>query len=101
MAEDGGGRGDTRWRIGLWGGAAALWLAPLVAMRFTREVSWTVFDFAVFGLMLVVACGAIELAVRLVRKPLWRVGALVAIVVVFLLVWAQGAVGLFDRLPIA
>jgi len=94
-------RWSGRWRVVLWGGAAMLFLLPLLAMQFTREVTWTGFDFEAFGLMLAVACGAFELAVRLLRKPLWRVGAGVAILVVFLLVWAQGAVGLFDRLPIA
>jgi len=93
--------GAKRWRIALWGGAATLFLLPLLAMQFTRDVIWTGFDFAAFGLMLAVACGAFELAVRLSRKPLWRVSAGVAILVVFLLVWAQGAVGLFHRLPIA
>ena len=89
------------WRIMVWGGAALLLLAPLVAMQFTAEVAWTGFDFAVMGVTLAMACVAFELAVRLLRNPLWRGSAILAIIVVFLLVWAQGAVGLFDKLPIA
>ena len=42
-------------RLLAWGAAAALLLLPLVAMQFTEEVNWTVFDFLVFGSMLAVA----------------------------------------------
>lgn len=88
-------RGGNRWRIAGWGAAAALLLAPLVAMQFTEEVNWTPFDFAVFGTMLALAGGALELVVRLTRRQAVRVVAGTAIAVAFLLAWAHGAVGLF------
>lgn len=94
----GGGR---RWRVLFWGGAGLLLLVPLIAMQFTTEVAWTGYDFAVMGVMLVVAGVAVELAMRLLRRPSLRIAAILAVIAVFLLVWAQGAVGLFDHLPIA
>lgn len=88
-------RGGNGWRIAGWGAAAALLLTPLVAMQFTEEVNWTAFDFAVFGTMLALAGGALELVVRLTRRQAVRVVAGTAIAVAFLLAWAHGAVGLF------
>ncbi len=82
------------WRLLMWGGAAALLLLPLIAMQFTGEVNWTPFDFAVFGILLALACGACELAVRMSRgNRLYRVGAFLAVATGFLLVWANLAVG--------
>ena len=79
----------------MWGGAAVLLLAPAVAMRFTREVAWGPADFAIFAAMLVAACGAYELAVKVTGRPAYRVAAGVAIAAGFLLMWAQLAVGVF------
>jgi hypothetical protein len=81
------------WRIALWGGAAALLLAPLVAMRVTDEVVWTGSDFALVAAMLGVAGGAFELAVRMRGDWAYRTGAGLAIVTAFLLVWVNIAVG--------
>lgn len=88
-------RGRGRWRIAMWGAAAVLLLLPLVAMQFTSEVAWDPADFAIFGVMLAVACGAFELAVRLTRQPAYRVLAGLALAGGFVLLWAQLAVGVF------
>ena len=87
--------GTHRWRVAGWSAAAALLLAPLVAMRFTEEVNWTPFDFAVFGALLAVAGGAFELVVRVTRRQAARAVAGAAIAIAFLLAWAHGAVGIF------
>ena len=93
----GAGRAGSRWRAIVWTGAVLLLLAPAVAMRFTDEVKWTGFDFAVFGAMLVVALGALELGLRIARTTAARTVVVVAVLVGFLLAWAQGAVGIFGR----
>ena len=46
--------------------AAGLLMVPLVAMRFTSEVNWSVFDFIVAGVLLFGTGLAIELALRIV-----------------------------------
>jgi hypothetical protein len=79
----------------MWGGAAALLALPALAMRFTTEVDWGPEDFLVFGIMLLVACIACELAVRLFARRMGRCMAIAAIGIAFLLVWADLAVGIF------
>ena len=81
-------------RIAAWGFAAALWLTPLVAMQFTREVNWTASDFVVFGVMLLLALGAYEVGTRLSSNRSYRAAVGVAAVGGFLLVWSNLAVGI-------
>ncbi len=81
------------WRAVLWGAAALLLCLPWVAMQFTSSVRWGLADFAVFGGMLVIACGAFEAAVRLTANRGYRWMAGVAIAMAFLLVWVELAVG--------
>lgn len=92
-----GGGGDAKgapWRRLGWGLAAALLLAPLVAMQFTDEVNWDAADFLVFGAMLAVAGGGFELATRASAHRAYRAAAGVALVAAFLMFWANAAVGI-------
>jgi hypothetical protein len=82
------------WRRAAWAGAFGLWLLPLVAMQFTAEVDWSPGDFLVFGAMLLAAGGALELLLRANRSASYRLGAAVAVLTGFLLVWANLAVGI-------
>jgi len=84
-----------RWRGMLWGGAALLLALPFVAMRVTDSVDWDAADFVIFGGMLAVACLAVEAVMRLVRTPKWRAVAGLAVLGVFLGLWAELAVGIF------
>jgi hypothetical protein len=90
----GNGKRGRSWRLLVWGGAAALLLLPLVAMQFTDEVDWTSLDFTVFGTMLVLAGGAVELALRLRGDFAYRAAAALAVATAFLLTWANLAVGI-------
>lgn len=83
-------------RSAVWGTAAFL-LLPLVAMQFTREVNWTLFDFLAIGAMLLAACGSYEFAVRLSANTAYRAGFGVAVVAAFLLVWITLAVGIIGN----
>lgn len=80
----------------LWGSAALVLLLPMIAMGFTREVDWSAGDFVVFGTMLAGLCVAIELSVRLLRSRSAAALAIAAAVLVFLLIWAELAVGILD-----
>lgn len=86
----------SRWRLWLWGLAALLLALPWLAMQFSAEVAWDGADFLAFGAMLVLACGACELCMRLTTRRRWRVVAAAAIAATFLLVWVELAVGIFD-----
>jgi hypothetical protein len=82
------------WRAIGWGGAAALLALPFVAMQFTRDVVWTSSDFVVFGVMLLMVGIPLELAVRASRDWSYRAGALLALLGMFLTIWANLAVGI-------
>lgn len=96
VAETGNGRsgGIGPWRIIGWGGAAALLLTPLVAMQFTNEVDWSLSDFVVMGAMMLAVGIPLELAARSSASIAYRLGAAVALITGFLLVWVNLAVGI-------
>lgn len=87
------GRG-TRWRVGIWTGAAILLLVPLVAMQFTDQVAWDVADFVLFGALLLGSGLAIELVIRMTPDIAYRSAVGIAIASAFLLIWVNGAVGI-------
>lgn len=72
-----------------------LLLIPLVAMQFSAEVQWGLLDFVVAGFLLLTAGLAVELVLRKVTQRRHRVLLCLAIMSVFLLVWAELAVGIF------
>ena len=78
----------------------SLLLIPLIAMQFTEEVNWSLFDFFVAGLLLVGAGLLIEYVSRRVSGAIKRKLVIAGIVVLFVLVWAEMAVGIFGS-PIA
>lgn len=88
------GRLINPWRMLGWGGAVALLLAPLVAMRFTSEVNWTASDFIFAGILFALIGGAFELAVWASRNRSYRAGAALALLGAFLTIWANLAVGI-------
>jgi hypothetical protein len=73
----------------------ALLLIPLVAMQFTDEVDWDLIDFIVMGTMLFIAGILIDLVIRKMGK--YRVIVTIVIIVAFLWLWAELAVGLFTN----
>lgn len=82
------------WRIVGWGLAVLLLLLPLLAMQFTDEVNWNVFDFA-FAATLIFSIGiAFEFAIRKSNDVLYRAAAGVALAATFLLVWISASVGI-------
>lgn len=83
------------WRVILWGTLALALLTPALAMQVTPEVDWSVFDFAVMGALLAMLGLGIELAMRLLRDWRARVAATLAVLLVFLAVWVELAVGVF------
>ncbi len=74
---------------------ALLLLIPLIAMQFTDEVDWSVFDFVVMGILLLGTGFMCELVMRKVKKPGLRIITCGAFLVVLFLIWAELAVGIF------
>jgi len=75
--------------------AAALLSVPLIAMQFTKEVDWSVPDFAIMGVLLFGTGLLCELVLRKVRKAGTRILICGAILLAFFLIWAELAVGIF------
>jgi len=69
-------------------------LVPLVAMQFTHEVNWTGLDFAVAAALLITTGLIFEIGVRNIRNGRARLACAAVLLGLFLLVWAQLAVGI-------
>ena len=78
--------------------AALLLLIPLIAMQFTNEVNWTLFDFIVAGILLFGAGLLCELVMRKVNKTGYRIVLCLVILAALFLIWAELAVGIFGTL---
>ena len=73
---------------------AIILLLPLVAMQFTDEVDWNLFDFAVAGALLLGTGLAYELVAKTMNGNAYRVAVGVALATALILVWMNLAVGL-------
>lgn len=74
---------------------ALLLFIPLIAMQFTDEVNWTLFDFIVAGVLLLGTGLMCELVIWRITKISLRITVCVSLLAIFLLIWAELAVGIF------
>src|SRR5688572_6130983 len=81
--------------IGIVLTVALLLFIPLIAMQFTDEVSWSLFDFVVAGALLLCTGLMCELAIRKVHKLKHRIAVCGVLLVTLLIIWAELAVGIF------
>jgi len=70
-------------------------LVPLIAMQFTDEVNWSLSDFVVAALLLFGFAFLIRFVLERVRKKGLKIILLVLVLFIFVLIWAELAVGLF------
>lgn len=96
-AENGGEQLARRLRIVVWGLAALILVLPLVAMQFSDEVNWGVFDFALAAALVIGAGAGYELIVRVTDDNVYRAAAGVALGTAFVLVWISAGVGIIGR----
>lgn len=73
---------------------------PFIAMRFTGEVNWNLFDFLVAGALLLGTDLAIEFVLRKVKSFRNRLVICAAILLALFIIWAELAVGLIGT-PLA
>lgn len=67
----------------------------MIAMQFTDEVNWGVFDFLVMGTLLLIVGFVEDFLYRKIKNVKHRRYALLTLAIVFLLTWAELAVGIF------
>ncbi len=77
------------------GGSLSILLIPLIAMQFTNEVQWSVFDFIVAGVLLSGTGVTLELLLRKFRTFKTRFIAGAILFIIFFLIWVELAVGIF------
>lgn len=70
-------------------------LIPLIAMQLSTEVNWSLLDFLVMGALLLGVGLMFEVVLRKVPKKNNRIALIAVILIVFLLIWAELAVGIF------
>ncbi len=68
---------------------------PLIAMQFTDEVDWKLFDFIIMGVLLLGTGLLCELVLRKVRKTDHRIMIIAVILLALLIIWVELAVGIF------
>lgn len=84
----------NRGLIGILATIIGLLLIPLIAMQFTKEVSWGIFDFIVMGGLLLSTVLLLKLILIKVKTIKNRLIICGVGVLVFLLVWVELAVGI-------
>jgi hypothetical protein len=84
------------WRVVVWGGAALLLCLPAIAMAFfpAAGVNWSGSDFVVMGVMLFIACAAVEVGAHVADDFPYLGGVVCAVGAGFVTVWANLAVGM-------
>ncbi|MCR8666470.1 hypothetical protein NO995_02170 [Aestuariibaculum sp. M13] len=74
---------------------SVLLVIPFIAMQFSNEVNWSLFDFIVMGGLLLTVGLFLELILRTFRRPSVKIVLIVILFLLFLLTWAELAVGIF------
>jgi len=72
-----------------------LLLIPLIGMTITDEINWSPFDFFTMGSLLILLGFGINLVISRVKNLKYRVLYIGVILIIFMLIWAELAVGLF------
>lgn len=86
----------TLWRAILWGGLGLLLALPALAMSLGAEgVDWSASDFVIMGGLLAAVGLAIEASMRFLHRWDARLAAIAGVLLVFLAIWAELAVGVF------
>src|SRR5690606_36216539 len=81
----------------IFGTAATLLTAPLIAMQFTSEVQWDIYDFLIMGVLLFAVATAVDLIWKKVRASRKRFLYIALVLMLLLMIWAELAVGVFGN----
>ena len=73
-----------------------LLLLPLIGMFVSNEVNWSFFDFIVMGILILSFSFGIKQVLKTTKNTKYRILIIGLILILFLLIWAELAVGIFD-----
>lgn len=68
---------------------------PLVAMQFSHDVNWTVFDFLIAGILLFITGLTFEFIFKKIKKKKIRIVLFAVVTTLLFLIWIELAVGVF------
>ena len=74
-----------------------LLLLPLIGMFFSNEINWSFFDFIIMSILILSMSFGIKQVLKATKNIKYRILLIGIILIVFLLVWAELAVGIFWR----
>ena len=73
-----------------------LLLLPLIGMFVSNEVNWSFLDFIVMGILIISLSFGIKQVLKTTKNIKYRILIIGLILILFLLIWAELAVGIFD-----
>jgi hypothetical protein len=73
-----------------------LLMLPLVAMQFTDEVNWSIFDFVAMGTFLLSLSIVSELILKFAKNTPAKLLLIGIAILFFVLIWIELAVGIFN-----
>ena len=76
----------------------SLLLIPLFGNIFSNQVNWSLFDFIIMGLLLGMLGIIIHYIMEKVRNKTFRIVPIIFVLIIFLMIWAELAVGVFGSL---
>ncbi len=77
-----------------------LLIIPLFGTIFFKQVNWSVFDFLIMGSLLLILGLGVHLMVEKIKNKKLRWVYLIYLILIFLILWAELAVGIFGS-PLA
>ncbi len=72
-----------------------LLIIPMIGMLVSDEVNWSLFDFILMGVLLLAVSFGIKFMLQITKNTKYRILLISIIVLLFLLIWAELAVGIF------
>ena len=76
----------------------SLLLIPLFGNIFSNQVNWSLFDFIIMGLLLGMLGIIIHYIMEKVRNKTFRIVSIIFVLIIFLMIWDELAVGVFGSL---
>ena len=73
-----------------------LLLLPLIGMFFSNEINWSFFDFIIMGILILSLSFSIKQVLKTKKNINYRILIIAVILILFLIIWAELAVGVFD-----
>lgn len=67
---------------------------PLIVMRFTSEVNWTLFDFLMASFLIITSLTLIEITLQNFKNKTFKIATVFVILFLFLLLWVDLSVGI-------